>query len=118
MSCDCHCSSKCGLLGTLEQKIMDALWTAASPQKPSAVKSKITGDYAYTTIMTVLKRMSDKKILRRVKSGNTYLYQPLADKKTYACTCLDHLFSRILETYGQHAVSSFKKIASKSGLSI
>jgi len=110
MSCNCHCNSKCGLLGGLEQKIMDVLWSSPTPLKPSDVKAKITGDPAYTTIMTVLKRMSDKDLLSRKKIGNAFVYSPLTDKKTYACTCLDSLFKNILTTYGSDAVISFEKI--------
>jgi len=113
MSCNCNCSTKCGLLGGLEQKIIDILWSSDIPLKPSDVKSKINGDYAYTTIMTVLKRMTDKKILSRTKVGNTFLYQPCSDKKTYACTCLDELFSRLIDTYGQFAIDSFARVAKK-----
>lgn len=111
----CHCSSKCGLLGTLEQKIMEVLWNSPKPLKPAEVKAKISDDFAYTTIMTVLKRLSDKKILKRTPSGNTFLYQPLSDKKSYACSCLDDLFSRLISSYGQEAVTSFKKIAGNHG---
>lgn len=110
MSCNCHCNSKCGLLGGLEQKIMDVLWSSPIPLKPADVKAKIAGESAYTTIMTVLKRMSDKNLLSRQKIGNVYVYAPLTDKKTYACTCLDSLFKNILTTYGVDAVTSFNKI--------
>src|SRR3989339_712263 len=110
MSCNCHCSSNCGLLGGLEQKIMDVLWATNSPLKPADVKDKIKGDYAYTTIMTDLKRMADKKILKRKKSGNTFLYSPILNKKAYSCHCLDTLFSRLLDTYDQFALDSFHRI--------
>ena len=110
MSCNCHCNSKCGLLGELEQKIMDVLWQSSVPLKPAEVKDKIEGNLAYTTIMTVLKRMADKQLLSRQKTGNVYVYSPLTDKKTYACSCLDHLFEHLLSTYGQEAITSFEKI--------
>lgn len=110
MSCNCNCNSKCGLLGGLEQKIMDVLWDSTEPLKPSQVKAAIAGDSAYTTIMTVLKRMSDKDLLSRKKIGNVYVYAPKTDKKTYACTCLDQLFEHILNTYGPDAITSFEKV--------
>jgi len=116
MSCNCHCSSKCGLLGGLEQQIMDVLWESATPLKPAEVKAKLKGDLAYTTIMTDLKRMADKKILKRKKVGNTFLYSPLSDKKSYARTCLDTLFSRLLDTYGILALDSFARVKSKMKL--
>ncbi|MFA7301719.1 MAG: BlaI/MecI/CopY family transcriptional regulator [Candidatus Shapirobacteria bacterium] len=113
MSCNCNCNSKCGLLGGLEQKIMDVLWSSPSPLKPSQVKTKMASDSAYTTIMTVLKRMSDKELLSRKKIGNVFVYAPITDKKTYACSCLDHLFEHVLQNYGHNAVTSFDKAKQK-----
>lgn len=92
---------------------MDVLWSSTTPLKPAEVKAKIAGDSAYTTIMTVLKRMADKDLLTRQKVGNVFVYAPLTDKKTYACTCLDHLFEHILNTYGPDAVTSFEKVKLK-----
>lgn len=111
MPCNCRCNTKIGLLGGLEQKIMDVLWESSEPLKPSQVKAKMTGNPAYTTIMTVLKRMSDKKLLSRKLVGNVYVYTPETDKKTYACNCLDHLFEHLLSTYGQEVITSFNKVS-------
>jgi len=60
---------------------MDVLWLSSVPLKPADVKAKIAGDSAYTTIMTVLKRMADKKLLSRKKISNVFVYAPLTDKK-------------------------------------
>ena len=106
------------MLGGLEQKIMEVLWNSPEPLKPANVLKKLEGDYAYTTIMTVLKRMSDKKLVNRVSQANTYLYSPVVDKCTFASTTLDDLFSRLFESYGDHVVTAFKKIATKSGFSL
>ena len=112
MSCHC-CQQKCHLLGELEQKVMEVLWASPQPLKPSDVQAKLKGDYAYTTIMTVMSRLSDKKIIKRTKSGNHYLYQPLSTKDEFACHCLEDLFSRLITTYGQSALDSFHKVAKK-----
>lgn len=95
---------------------MDVLWSSSNPQKPAEVLKKIKGDYAYTTIMTVLKRMVDKKLVSRRKSGNVYLYSALTDKSTFAVSCLDDLFTRLFDAYGQEVVTSFNKITRKNGI--
>jgi predicted transcriptional regulator len=97
---------------------MDILWKSHDPIKPSEVQKNIKSDYAYTTIMTVLKRLSDKKLVSRTKQGNTYFYSAIDDKQTFACSCLEDLFSRLIYSYGDFAISSFKKVAIKSGLSL
>lgn len=118
MNCDCHCNGKCKLLGGLEQKIMEALWSSSGPQKPGEVLKKIDDNHAYTTIMTVLKRMADKKLVKRHLRGNAYYYSALTDKNTFASECLDDLFVRLFDSYGESTVTSFKKIASKIGFKI
>ncbi|OGL52202.1 hypothetical protein A3K55_00060 [Candidatus Shapirobacteria bacterium RBG_13_44_7] len=107
----CNCSSKCGLLGGLEQQIMDVLWSSSKPLKPSDVLSQLKGKYAYTTIMTVLKRLADKKIVKRKFATNAYFYSPVQDKDTYACHCLDDLFTRLLNSYGHYASDSFHRVS-------
>lgn len=115
MNCECHCNGKCKLLGGLEQKIMDVLWKSEEALKPSFVLSQMQGDYAYTTIMTVLKRMADKKLVSRKLKGNTYLYTPNKGREEFATECLDDLFVRLFESYGDFTVSSFKKVAASLG---
>lgn len=113
MKCNCHSTSKCKMLGGLEQKIMEVLWSSSAPLKPSEVLTKVNNGHAYTTIMTVLKRMSDKKLIKRELKGNTYLYQAIEDKSTYAATALEDLFTRLFDSYGDSVLPAFKKFAKK-----
>ncbi len=118
MNCSCHCNGKCKLLGGLEQKIMDVIWSSPEPLKPQEVLFKLEGDYAYTTIMTVLKRMADKKILHRQLKGKVYYYSSTTDKQTFACECLADLFDRLFDSYGQELVTSFRLSAQKHKIKI
>ena len=97
---------------------MEVLWESKSPLKPAEVKAKLTGEYAYTTIMTVLKRMADKKLINRSAQGNTYFYSPCMCKTEFAADTLDYLFTRLFETYGVDVVKSFTKIAKEQKYSI
>jgi len=117
MECNCK-STKCHLLGSLEQKIMDTLWASAKPLKPQEVLSTLKEEYAYTTIMTVLKRMAEKKLVNRKLVGRVYYYSPSTEKIAFSCNCLEDLFVRLFKSYGQLTVDSFKKIAQKSGYKI
>jgi len=94
---------------------MDVLWSSPNPIKPSDVQKKITNEYAYTTIMTVLKRLADKKVVTRTKKGNTFYYSAIEDRQTFACTCLDDLFTRLFRSYGETVAVSFNKIAKTNG---
>lgn len=85
------------------------------PSKPPAVLASLQEPHAYTTIMTVLKRMSDKNLVTRHLSGNTYFYSPLQTKSDFATSSLEDLFLRLFNSYGEDTVTSFKKVAQDSG---
>lgn len=97
---------------------MEVLWDSKESLKPSEVLKKLEKGYAYTTVMTVLKRMSDKKLVNRIAKSNTFFYSPIVDKCTFASQALDDLFYRLFESYGEHVVTSFKKLAARSGFSV
>jgi predicted transcriptional regulator len=92
---------------------MEVLWAASAPLKPATVQQQLKGDYAYTTIMTVLKRMADKKLVKRVMEGNVYTYTAAQSKADFAATSLEDLFERIFCAYGDYAKASFDKVARK-----
>lgn len=94
---------------------MNVLWESSKPLKPSAVLKKMAGDYAYTTIMTVLKRMSDKKFVSRHLVGNAYVYSPMKDKESFSRETLDDLFLRLFESYGSAVTDSYQHVSKKLG---
>ena len=95
------------MLGSLEQKIMDVIWAADHSLKPAEVLVALGDKYAYTTIMTELKRMADKHILNRKLVGKAYVYTPAKDKGVFAKNCLCNLFSNVVDSYGPLAISQF-----------
>jgi len=95
---------------------MEVLWTSSLALKPAEVLNKIGDRYAYTTVMTVMKRMADKKLLIRKKRGNVYFYQAVKSKCDFASESLDDLFERLFSSYGEHLIPSFKRVAKKLGL--
>ncbi|HNY04330.1 MAG TPA: BlaI/MecI/CopY family transcriptional regulator [Candidatus Woesebacteria bacterium] len=105
-----NCNKKYKTLGSLEQKVMNTLWESSGPLNSSQVLAKVNGGHAYTTIMTVLKRMTDKKLLKRELEGNTYLYQPLYTKAVLAPLILSPLFHQLFESYGDHVLAVFNQV--------
>lgn len=98
------------LFGSLEQQIIDILWKAKKPLKPMEVLKQLDGDYAYTTIMTVLKRMSDKKVLARKMVGKAFVYSPVSGKEAYIKNSLGTLYGSLVKNYGELAISQFVDI--------
>ena len=93
---------------------MDILWASKKPLKPRDVLLKLNEKYAYTTVMTVLKRMAEKNLVIRKLIGKVYFYTPVSEKIAFSCNCLEDLFVRLFKSYGQLTIDSFKKIAKKS----
>jgi predicted transcriptional regulator len=61
--------------GSLEIKVLEALWRADAPQNVRDLQPSFQG-VAYTTLMTTLDRLHRKGVLNREKSGRAFLYRP------------------------------------------
>jgi predicted transcriptional regulator len=61
--------------GTLEIRVLEALWDRAEPQSVRELQSAFAG-VAYTTLMTTLDRLHRKGVLDREKSGRAFAYRP------------------------------------------
>jgi predicted transcriptional regulator len=70
--------------GELEQAVMTALWAQSEPVAARTVLREI-GDtgLAYTTVKTVLERLTRKNIATRVNIDGTWHYTPAASRDEY-----------------------------------
>jgi predicted transcriptional regulator len=70
------------LLGPLEAEVMRALWKAGEPLTVRELLGRLNEGrgqrLAYTTVMTVMNRLSTKGALRRERRGRGYAYEPTA----------------------------------------
>lgn len=80
-----------------EWLVMNALWD----KHPATVKdivAQLSGkaNWAYTTVKTMLDRLTDKRIVRKTKQGITGFYEPILTRqqarRTALRTVLDHAF--------------------------
>lgn len=95
------------LFGPLEEQVMNILWEAKKPLRPQEVLGKLGGDHAYTTIMTVLKRMSDKKILNRKMCGKAFEYCPCLEREVFVRKNLSSIYGNLVKDFGGLAISQF-----------
>ncbi len=63
-------------MGSLEADVLACLWKADHPLTPAEVRDQLQGELAYTTVATILVRLSDKSLVSRERSGKVYLYAP------------------------------------------
>ncbi|MFA4827015.1 MAG: BlaI/MecI/CopY family transcriptional regulator [Candidatus Shapirobacteria bacterium] len=95
------------MLGSLQTKIMDIIWKTENPLKPAEVLEQLGEGYAYTTVMTILKRLSERKILKRKMEGKVYLYSPVSCRKVFVETNLKDIFGDLVNSYGKTAIANF-----------
>jgi predicted transcriptional regulator len=95
-------------IGELEQEVMKILWESDVPMKPKEVQSKLLPrELAYTTVMTIMGRLSDKGLLSRHDRNGAYYYYPAVNRDTFASENLKGVFSGLVSSYGEVAISQF-----------
>lgn len=63
-------------MGSLEANVLEELWKSPMPLTPADVQTRLDGDLAYTTVMTILTRLWKKGTVDRSRSGRAYAYSP------------------------------------------
>ena len=63
-------------MGELESDVMAVLWAADGSCTPAEVRDALAADLAYTTVMTILVRLSAKGLAQRERRGRAYAYRP------------------------------------------
>jgi predicted transcriptional regulator len=91
--------------GPLESEAMAAIWSADEPVSVRDVVEELNEGraepLAYTTVMTVMSRLADKKVLSRRKAGRGYLYEANAPDAAGIAV------KDVLRAYGDVAVAHF-----------
>jgi len=94
----------------LESEVMDAVW--AAPDQVSvrevldALNKRRSQPLAYTTVMTVMNRLTTKNVLRRHGERRSYVYEATATDAAGIAV------REVIQTYGDAAVAHFVDEAS------
>jgi predicted transcriptional regulator len=72
--------------GELENQVLDVVWGAPGPVTPRQVHEELSRSrtLAYTTVMTILVRLSRKGLLERKAAGRAFAYRPLVSREQRA----------------------------------
>ena len=105
-------------LGKLEAGIMDIVWKLGSASVREVFnKFKKRKKIAYTTVMTVMTRLSDKDILKRkLDKNNAYIYTPILDKESFLNSVSKKAIRNLINEYGEVAVAQFIDIIESSNV--
>lgn len=90
--------------GELEREVLECLAASSEPMSPSDVQAQLPGQLAYTTVMTTLARMHEKRALTRTQRGRAYVYAlpDTPDKAQASMTA--YQMQRLLDNESDHAV--------------
>lgn len=87
---------------------MDCLWEGGGKKVSDVLKClKKKRQVAYTTVMTVMTRLTKKGFLTREKHGRAFLYFPKKTKEQTAKNAVKRILNSLVDQFGQEAVSAF-----------
>ena len=100
-----------GLLGPLEQDVMDAVWTlgATTVRDVHAVLAE-DRQIAYTTVMTTMTRLATKGLLERDTSGLAHVYGAVVPRDEYARSTVGSVLSWLLQRYPEPAAAYLAEV--------
>jgi predicted transcriptional regulator len=74
-------------LGKLERAVMEALWTSAGESSEAGCTAREIAltlpSHAYTTVLTVLDRLTRKGLVERLRDGRSHHYRPTGSRESY-----------------------------------
>jgi predicted transcriptional regulator len=97
-------------LGTLEIEILNTIWNLQSKDEDSNISVKDVVENlsdssinrAYTTVKTVMDRLSTKELLVRYRSGKKFFYRTITDKNEMAKSAIMDIAKRFFnENYAE-----------------
>ena len=98
------------MVGPLERRVMDHLWRSG-PSTVGEVRAALNLEspqqLAYTTVMTILVRLSDKGYLSRTREGRHFRYAAAFDEASLPAAVGRRELRRLIERHGADSVAGF-----------
>ncbi|MFC1557366.1 BlaI/MecI/CopY family transcriptional regulator [candidate division KSB1 bacterium] len=96
------------ILGDLEAEIMELVWdigdvTVRDVHERLSRKRAI----AYTTVMTVMSRLSDKGLLTKKKTGTAHLYYPTSSRKEFTESSVKTVINKLIQEFASPTINQF-----------
>ncbi len=94
------------VFGELEAQIMEAVWALGEPTVQDVV-DHLGGDYNYKTIMTVMNRLVDKRVLGRRRESRAFLYTARESRDEFLRRVSRRVVEGLLQDFGDVALAQF-----------
>jgi predicted transcriptional regulator len=101
-------------LHELEAEVMDGVWNSGRDELTvreimEALNRRTKSPRAYTTYMTIMRRLDSKGLLTRRREGKTDFYSPLHSREEYADLRAQAGVDQLVEQYGEVALGHFAR---------
>lgn len=95
-------------LGPLERRVLEVLW-ARGPSTVTEVVDVLSQDdaYVYTTISTILVRLTRKRLASRTRHGRAHRYAATVSREKFLAGATGALLQQFSSAYGASAVVHF-----------
>ena len=103
-------------LGELERRVMEIIWEEPGRDMSCREVADSLPDYAYTTVATVLDRLSRKGLLRRMPEGRIFRYAPTETGGAYTARAMYEALARTSDR--KAALTRFAETVSRSEASV
>jgi predicted transcriptional regulator len=77
--------------GALEHDVLRILWDADEALLPGEINERLAGDYAYTSVATILTRLQAKGLVTRTPAGRAFAYRAVLDESELAVRRISEL---------------------------
>ncbi|MEW6243748.1 MAG: BlaI/MecI/CopY family transcriptional regulator [Bacillota bacterium] len=96
------------VLGDLEACVMEIVWQMGECSVRDVYERlPLDKELAYTTVMTVMSRLSDKGLLIRRPKGKAYIYAPAMGREQYLEKVVGEVMDSLLLTHRDKVISHF-----------
>jgi predicted transcriptional regulator len=101
-------------LHELEAEVMEAVWSwdrdeVTVREIMDALNGRTDSPRAYTTYMTIMRRLDTKGLLARRREGKTDIYRPVHSREEYANLRAQAGVDALVEQYGDVALGHFAR---------
>jgi len=96
------------VLGELESEVMETIWARGETTVRDVHSCLLSErEIAYTTVMTVMSRLSEKGLLLREADGNSYIYRPAVTRQVFVAQAVGEVLDALLTSHAPQTVSHF-----------
>jgi predicted transcriptional regulator len=101
-------------LHELEAEVMEGVWSSGRDEVTvremmDALNRRTKSPRAYTTYMTIMRRLDTKGLLTRRRDGKTDIYRPVHTREQYADLRAQAGVDQLVEQYGDLALGHFAR---------